>query len=712
MTDVFQSIDSGQGASHDLRHASLYINRELSWLEFNRRVLREAQDPRTPLMERLKFLGIFSNNLDEFFQVRVSALKQQQAVGFVDRTADGLTPDQQLRTVGMAVRGLQGEHCRTLRAEVLPALAGEGVRVCLDEVDLSPEDRDHLSRYFADQVYPVLTPLAVDPAHPFPYISNLTVSLAVVLRGDDGEERFARVKVPAILPRWVPLPGVHRHIPLEAVVAMHLETLFPGQEVLGCHPFRITRNTDLDLHDDEAADLLELIAEEVRNRRFGEVVRIEVYPTMPVSLRDLLLEEFNTEQESEGTILTRDDVYEITGLINGAGLVELLAPDRPTLHDTPFVASIPPRFATGRDMFDVIAEGDVLVHHPYESFPGTVERFVNTATEDPDVLAIKITLYRIGDESGIARRLVEAAERGKQVAVLIELQARFDEESNIRWATRLQDAGAHVSYGVAGLKTHAKTILVVRREGDGIRRYVHIGTGNYSARNARTYTDFGLFSAREELGADLTDLFNVLTGFATRDQYRRLVVAPAGIRPWLLDRIRRETAHAAAGRPARIVAKINALVDQEIILALYEASNAGVQIDLVVRGICCLRPGIAGASERIRVVSLIGRFLEHSRAWWFLNNHEDEVHISSADWMPRNLDRRIEVAVPLEEPVHRALVRRLMEVCLEDNRQAWDLLPTGNYRQRHPGQQAERPTQTWLLERYQARTGDRLVLEP
>ncbi|MEK6686912.1 MAG: polyphosphate kinase 1, partial [Gemmatimonadota bacterium] len=439
---------------------------------------------------------------------------------------------------------------------------------------------------------------------------------------------------------------------------------------------------------------------------------IEVHPTMPTSLRDLLLEEFNTEQEAEGAILTREDVYEVVGLLNAAGLLELTAPDRPHLHDPTFVPVVPPRFATGRDLFEVIREGDVLVHHPYESFPATVERFVQVATEDPDVLAIKITLYRIGTESGIARRLVEAAERGKQVAVLIELQARFDEESNIQWATRLQDAGAHVSYGVAGLKTHAKTILVVRREGEGIRRYVHIGTGNYSARNARTYTDFGLFSAREELGADLTDLFNVLTGFATREQYRRIVVAPAGIRPWLLDRISREADHAKAGRPARILAKINALVDQEIILALYEASNAGVQVDLLVRGICCLRPGIAGASERIRVVSVIGRFLEHSRAWWFQNHGEEEVLISSADWMPRNLNRRIEVAVPLEDPAQRTLARGLMEVCLQDNRQAWDLLPNGNYRQRHPGNQPERATHAWLLERYAARTGDRLVLEP
>jgi polyphosphate kinase len=700
MTDVFMSTDAGLRAPDDLRHYSLYINRELSWLEFNRRVLREAQDPRTPLLERLKFLAIFSSNLDEFFQVRVAGLKQQQAVGFVERTADGMTPEEQLRAIAVTASSLQAEHSRCLRDEVLPGLASQGVSLLLSESQLTDEDREHLAVYFRDHVFPVLTPLAVDTAHPFPYISNLSISLAVILRGDDGEEMFARVKVPGILPRWIPLPGEFRYLPLEVVISLHVDALFPGIEVLGCYPFRITRNTDLDLDDDDAEDLLNLIQEEVRNRRFAEVVRVEVHSRMPGSLRKLLLEEFNTEQEAEGTLLTRDDVYVIDGLLDAGALLSLASIDRPDLRDAPFTPALPQRLASTRSIFDIIRDGDVFVHHPYETFPGAVERFIQTATEDPDVLAIKLTLYRIGDDSNIARLLAQAAERGKQVAVLIELQARFDEESNIRWATRLQDAGAHVSYGVAGLKTHTKTILVVRREAEGIRRYVHIGTGNYSARNAKSYTDFGLFSADEDLGADLSDLFNVLTGVSNQQEYRKLIVAPTMLRTHVTRRIEREAEHARAGRPARIIAKINALVDQEIILALYEASKAGVEIDLIVRGICCLRPGIGKASERIRVVSLIGRFLEHSRAWYFLNDGEEEVFIGSADWMPRNLNRRIEAAVPLSKPAHRALVVELMKGMLTDNRQAWDLLPGGMYRQRHPGLEVERATHQLLIERY------------
>jgi polyphosphate kinase len=702
MTDVFLSSDPGLRRPDDLRHPSLYINRELSWLEFNRRVLHEARDSRTPLLERLKFLAIFSGNLDEFFQVRVAGLKQQVAVGYADRTPDGMTAEEQLAAIAGTVRLFQAEHCRCLRTDVVPGLAERGVTVVLSEDQLGAEDRAHLRGYFEEHVYPVLTPLAVDPAHPFPYISNLSLSLAVVLRDDFGEEQFARVKVPKILPRWVPLPGVHRYIPLELVIAAHIEALFPGVEILGCYPFRITRNTDLEIDHDEAEDLLSLIQEEVRNRRFAEVVRLEVHPAMPASLRDLLLEEFNAEQEEEGTPLSRDDVFEVSGLLDAADLHVLAALEIPELRDAPFVPAVPPRLASGRNLFDVLRDGDVFVHHPYESFPASVERFIQTASDDPEVLAIKLTLYRVGDDSNIARLLAQAAERGKQVVVLIELQARFDEESNISWARRLQDVGVHVSYGVGGLKTHAKVILVVRRERDVIRRYVHIGTGNYSARNARIYTDFGLFSANEALGADLTDLFNVLTGYAQHTAYRKLVVAPLGLRPWVLERIRREAHHARAGRPARILAKMNALVDSEVIQALYEASLAGVQIDLMVRGICCLRPGIPRASERIRVVSVVGRFLEHSRAWCFTNGGggAEEVYIGSADWMPRNFDRRIEVVVPVEDPQHRATIRQLLESALDDHRQGWELLPDGRYRQRTPRSGEERGSHAAFLERY------------
>lgn len=681
-------------AAPDLRQSALYLNRELSWLEFNRRVLHEAMDPRTPLLERLKFLGIFSSNLDEFFQVRVAGLKQQFAAGIVERTADGMTPEDQLRAISSTVRELCRQHRQCLMHDVIPALAAHGVQLHMRVAELPRADREHLDRYFQTNVFPVLTPLAVDPGHPFPYISNLSLSLAVVLRGPDGEERFARVKVPKILPRWVPLTTPNRFVPLEQVIGANLEALFPGVEILGWHTFRITRNTDLQIEDsDEAEDLLSLIQEEVRNRRFAEVVRIEVHASMPQALRQLLLAEFNEEQEQPAAPLTTDDVYEVMGLLDTADLLGLAALDIPALKDPPFHPGTQPRLAGSRNIFEVIREEDVLLHHPYDSFATSVERFVQTAADDPDVAAIKLTLYRTGGDSSIARTLAHAAERGKQVAVLIELQARFDEENNIIWAQRLEDVGVHVSYGVAGLKTHAKLALVVRREGDSMRRYVHIGTGNYNPKTARLYTDFGLLSDDPALGADLTDLFNVLTGFASPSGYRKLVVAPRGMRERFLEMIRREIRHREAGRPAGIIAKMNALVDPDIIAALYEASRAGVTIDLIVRGICCLRPGLPGVSENIRVISIIGRFLEHSRVFYFTNGGEEEVYIGSADWMPRNLDRRIETVVPIENPAHRASIRALLELMWSDNRQAWELGADGTWEQRRPpSPEAERAT--------------------
>jgi polyphosphate kinase len=676
------------------------LNRELSWLEFNRRVLHEALDARTPLLERLKFLAIFSSNLDEFFQVRVAGLKQQAAAGIVERTADGMTPDDQLSAISRVVRDLAAQHRTCLMDDVLPALDREGVTLHGSVDQLTPSDREHLDAYFHSNVFPVLTPLAVDPGHPFPYISNLSLSLAVVLRGADGEERFARVKVPKILPRWVPLPTPHHFVPLEAVIGANLEALFPGVEILGWYTFRITRNTDLQIDNgDEAEDLLSLIQEEVRNRRFAEVVRIEVHASMPASLRDLLLMEFSEQQDPPTRPLTSDDMYELAGLMDTGDLLTLSSLDLPALKDPVFHPVTPPRLATARNILDVIREGDILLHHPYESFQTTVERFIQTAAEDPDVLAIKLTLYRTGGDSSIARLLAQAAERGKQVAVLIELQARFDEENNIIWAQRLEDVGVHVSYGVAGLKTHAKVMLVVRREGDTMRRYVHIGTGNYNPKTARLYTDFGLLSANPELGADLTDLFNVLTGFASPAGYRKLSVAPRGMRDRFIAMIRREIAHRRAGAPARIVAKMNALVDPDIIAALYEASGAGVPIDLIVRGICCLRPGLPGVSETIRVISIVGRFLEHSRAFYFLNGGSEEVYIGSADWMPRNLERRIEAVTPIEDSSHRQRLRDLLLLMWEDNRQAWELRPDGTYQQRRPsGPETERSTHRLLVE--------------
>ena len=690
----------------DLRHPSLYINRELSWLEFNRRVLHEALDPRTPLLERLKFLAIFSGNLDEFFQIRVAGLRKQVVVRFQEPAADGLTAEEQLAAISTAVRTLQHRHDQCLLGEVLPALSAAGVQLITDWGTLTEADRAFLGRYFTAQVFPVLTPLAVDPAHPFPYISNLSLSLAVVLRGPEGDERFARVKVPKILPRWVPLPGVYRYVPLELVVASHLEALFPGIEILGSYPFRISRNTDLEIDPEEAEDLLSLIQEEVRNRRFAEVVRLEIHPSTPESLRQLLLAELNADQEDSGLALGAEDIYEVAGLLDAADLMSLAALEIPELRDAPFTPVTPARLASGRNLFDVIREGDILLHHPYESFTSSVERFLQLATEDPDVLAIKMTLYRTGGDSHIARMLATAAERGKQVAVLIELQARFDEENNIRWAQRFEDVGAHVSYGVSGLKTHAKVILVVRREGDQIRRYVHVGTGNYQPKTARVYTDFGLFTCDPGLGADLSDLFNVLTGFAAPAGYRKLLVAPTGMMGPLLEMIAREAEHARAGRPARILAKMNALNHPDVMVALYEASRAGVSVDLIVRGICALRPGLAGVSDNIRVVSVVGRFLEHSRAWYFHNDGQPDVYLTSADWMPRNLDRRIESAAPLGDPGHQAEVRELLDTMWRDNRQAWDLAPDGSWKQRSPDGGPEVATHRDLIERYrhEART--------
>jgi len=683
----------------DVRHRSLYINRELSWLEFNRRVLHEAQDPRTPLLERLKFLSIFSSNLDEFFQVRVAGLRKQVAARYQEPTADGLTPEEQLSAISTVVRELQRQHDRAVN-DVLPALSGAGAHLITDWRELTGPDRSFLERYHIDHVFPVLTPLAVDPAHPFPYISNLSISLAVILRGPDGEERFARVKVPKILPRWVVLPGTNRFLPLELLISNQLESLFPGIEILGVYPFRMTRNTDMEIDPEEAEDLLSLIQEEVRNRRFAEVVRLEVHPTTPESLRQLLLAELNADQEALGLSLGSDDIYEVAGLLDAGDLVTLASLEIPELRDQPFTPFTQHRLQGGRNLFEVIREGDILVHHPYDSFATSVERFIQLATEDPDVLAIKMTLYRTGGDSHIARLLTAAAERGKQVAVLIELQARFDEENNIRWAQRFEDVGVHVSYGVSGVKTHAKVILVVRREGDAIRRYVHIGTGNYQPKTARIYTDFGLFTSDPDLGADLSDLFNVLTGFAAPAGYRKLVVAPTGMKRRIIELIRREKDHAAAGRPARILGKMNALVDGDVMAALYEASQAGVNVDLIVRGICCLRPGLPGVSENIRIISIIGRFLEHSRAWYFYNDGAGEVMIGSADWMPRNLDRRIEAMAPLNDPSHRQTVRDLLELMWRDNRQAWELSADGTWRQRTPGDEPEIATHRILIERY------------
>ena len=678
---------------------ALYLNRELSWLEFNARVLNEAFDERTPLLERLKFLSIFSTNLDEFFMVRVAGLRRQVAAGVQQSAADGIAPQEALDRIHLRVGELLARQRDCLQQLILPRLADHGIRL-VGMNDLSTSEWATVDQFFESQVFPVLTPLAVDPGHPFPYISNLSLSLAVRLRDPDaGVEQFARVKVPKSLPRWVSFGRPNHFVPLEDVIGANLGALFPGMEILGWHGFRVTRYSDLDLGSiEENEDLLATIEEQVFRRRFGEVVRLEVQSGMPQELRDLLASELHDIDDPVAPLSPRD-VQDAGSLLELGDLMTLAGIEMPELHDAPFtpVTPVEVRDET-KSIFDVIRERDLLVHHPFDSFQGTVERFLEEAAADPNVLAIKLTLYRTSGETAIVRALTEAAQAGKQVAVLVELQARFDEANNITWARTLESYGVHVTYGLPGLKTHSKIALVVRREPEGIRRYVHIGTGNYNSKTARFYTDIGLFSCSPSLGADLTDLFNLLTGYSRQRIYRKLLVAPSNMRLRFMELIERETAHAQAGRTARIIAKMNALVDTDVIDALYRASQAGVEIDLVIRGICCLRPGIPGTSDKVRVISVIGRFLEHSRVWYFHNDGAGEWLIGSADWMPRNLDRRVEVIVPVEDPAHHARLRRVLDVCLADNRQAWDLHADGSYAQRQPASgEVERGTHRALL---------------
>ena len=665
---------------------SLFLNRELSWLEFNSRVLHEAEDERTPLLERLKFLSIFSTNLDEFYMVRIAALRRQVAAGVQSQTPDGLTPQATLEAIEQHIRQMLERRRKCLHEVLIPKLDQAGVRLVTIN-DVTDDERAALDSYFESEVFPVLTPLAVDPGHPFPYISNLSLSLAVEVH-DEGRagEHFARVKVPKSLPRWVPLKRPNHFVALEDLIGAHLPKLFPGMSVLGWYMFRITRHSDLEMSAaDESEDLLATIEEQIFQRRFGEVVRLEVETGTPPNIQALLLDEMRETSDPSVLPLTMNDVCDAEPWLELGDLMALASLEIPELRDAPFGPVSPPEVREpDRSIFDIIRERDLLVHHPFESFGTTVEKFFDTAAEDPNVLAIKLTLYRTSGDTAIVRALTEAAQRGKQVAVLVELQARFDEINNINWARTLESYGVHVAYGLPGLKTHAKTALVVRREADGIRRYVHIGTGNYNSRTARLYTDFGLLTCHPEIGADVSEVFNLLTGFSRQREYRRLIVAPATMKNRFLELIHREADHARSGRPARIVAKMNALQSPEVINALYDASNDGVDIDLIVRGICCLRPGVPGLSERIRVISVIGRFLEHSRLYYFLNGGEEEYFMGSADWMPRNLERRVEVVLPI---LDRALHHRfasLMRVYMADSRQGWDLQPDGSYVQRSP----------------------------
>ncbi len=687
------------------------INRELSWLAFNARVLHEAVDERTPLLERLKFLAIFTSNLDEFFQVRVAGLRRQVAAGVATPTADGMSPMAQLDAIDARVRELVREQLRCLHHDVLPGLAAHGVKLVAMN-DLTADERLTVDEFFEHEVFPVLTPLAVDPGHPFPYISNLSLSLAVEVR-DPGRsaELFARVKVPRSLPRWVPLARPNHFVPLEAVIGAHLRSLFPGMEVVGWHGFKITRYSDLDVPAaDEPEDLLASIEEQVFQQRFGEVVRLEVQQGMPAHIRHLLLDELRAAAEPDVLPLSERDVHEVGTLVELSDLMSLATIDVPQLRDTPYAPLVPPELRDPeRTIFDVIRERDVLVHHPFESFAYSVERFFEAAAVDEHVLALKTTLYRTSGDTAIVRALTEAAQSGKQVAVLVELQARGDEANNIAWARTLENFGVHVAYGLPGLKTHAKIALIVRRDPDGIRRYVHIGTGNYNSKTARVYTDIGLFTINPEIAADISDVFNLLTGFSRQRDYRKLLVAPASMKTRFLALIAREAANARAGHPARIIAKMNAIVDPDMIAALYEASRAGVEIDLIVRGICCLRPGLPGVSDRIRVRSIIGRFLEHSRIIYFANGGHENYFIGSADWMPRNLERRVEVLTPVDDPSQQVRLRALLDTCLDDNRQAWELQSDGTYRQVSPDGATELATHKkllrdpWGLDRSQSR---------
>jgi polyphosphate kinase len=685
-----------------IEHAAapaLFLNRELSWLEFNARVLHEALDDRTPLLERLKFLAIFSSNLDEFYQVRVAGLRRQVAAGVLHTPADGMSPSAQLEAIEVKVRAMIASARDCLHDVLLPALDRFDVRL-VEMQSLTSDELLEMDRFFEREVFPVLTPLAVDPGHPFPYISNLSLSLAVELRDPSrGGDHFARVKVPRSMPRWIPTGRPNHFVPLEKVIGAHLVTLFPGMEILSWHTFRITRYSDLDVPAaDEPEDLLATIEEQVFQRRFGEVVRLEVQTGMPTHIRQLLLDELREVSDPEVLPLADSDVHEPGPLLELGDLLSLAALEIPELRDPPFTPVTPPELRDPtRSIFAAIREQAILVHHPFESFSTSVERFFEAASQDDLVLAIKTTLYRTSGDSAIVKALTDAAQRGKQVAVLVELQARGDEANNISWARTLENFGVHVAYGLPGLKTHAKIALVVRREPEGIRRYVHIGTGNYNAKTARLYTDFGLLTCQPDIGADLSDVFNLLTGFSRQRDYRKVLVAPASMKARFIALIRREAEHAAAGRPSRIIAKLNALVSSDIITELYAASQAGVEIDLILRGICCLRPQLPGVSDRIRVRSIIGRFLEHSRLFYFSNGGAEEFYIGSADWMPRNLERRVEVIVPVEE---RALQRRLLsllQTCLADNRQAWELHPDGHYVQRVAGAEEELATHHKLL---------------
>jgi polyphosphate kinase len=680
-----------------------YLNRELSWLDFNARVLALAADKSLPLLERAKFLAIFASNLDEFYMVRVAGLKRRDEMGLSVRSADGLTPREQLSRIGEQTQQIASRHAEVFLDSVRPALAEEGIYI-VTWADLDRAERDQLSTYFTEQVFPVLTPLAVDPAHPFPFVSGLSLNLAVTVKQpEDGGQHFARVKVPDNVDRFVELEGrdggdetegrtVIRYLPMEELIAAFLPVLFPGMEIVEHHAFRITRNADFEVEEDRDEDLLQALERELARRRFGSPVRLEIADDMTESMLELLLRELDVHPS---------DVIEVPGLLDLSSLWQIYGLDRPALKDRAFVPATHPAFAdreTPRSIFATLREGDVLVHHPYDSFSTSVQRFIEQAAADPNVLAIKQTLYRTSGDSPIVRALIAAAEAGKQVVAMVEIKARFDEQANIRWARTLEQAGVHVVYGFVGLKTHCKTCLVVRREGSTIRRYCHVGTGNYNGKTARLYEDVGLLTAAPDIGADLTDLFNSLTGYSRKVSYRNLLVAPQSIRTGIIERVEREVAAHRESGGGRIRMKMNALVDEQVIDALYRASQAGVRVEIVVRGICALRPGAEGYSESIFVRSILGRFLEHSRIIEF--SRINEFWIGSADMMHRNLDRRVEVLVQVKDPRLTAYLDDLFESALDPSTRCWELGSDGQWTAAPKEGHTVRDHQVWLMERH------------
>lgn len=657
----------------------LFFNRELSLLEFHRRVLQEALDETNPLLERLKFLSIFSSNLDEFFMIRISGLKEEVEENVTELSPDGMTPSEQLEEIRKRLPAMLEQQTVCLREQILPELEEAGIHVATYD-SLEPEEQSALDAYFMEKVFPILTPLAVDQSHPFPYISPLSLNLGLMVEVPAGhlpgdpkhkhEPRFVRIKVPSLVPRLVPVGKLEtKFVLLEELIAANLDSLFPGMITGQCHLFRVTRDADIDIREDEARDLLGVIQQELRQRRFGTPVRLEVSAGMPKEMITYLTQSLGLDAE---------DVYVTDGPLNLQDFLDLYDLNRPDLKDAPFCATAP-EWNRQRSIFDVLKERDILLHHPFDSYD-SVTNFINDSVDDPQVVAIKICLYRTGPESPIPPALIRAAEKGKQVTALIELKARFDEEHNIEWARKLDEAGVHVVYGILGLKTHGKLTLVVRREGDSLKRYMHIASGNYNPTTSCTYTDVGLFTADDEIGADATELFNYLTGCSRQTEYRKLLVAPVNLREKMTALIDREIRNSQEGKPAHIVAKINRLADKQIIEKLYEASQAGVKIDLIVRGICMLRPGVGGLSENITVRNIIGRFLEHSRVFYFANGGEEEVYIGSADWMSRNLKHRVEVITPVSDPaLKRYLNHELLAAYLRDNVKAHELQPEGSY---------------------------------